>query len=184
MERILFDNLKVIHPASFTGMRSRVITVGSASKEYRMIGWRVGWIVGPSEIIADVARVSISNVVCQTGITMGAVAKAINDANDGIEASTKIWEDRRNLILEELKDYKVIKPNGGWSLLVDVSEFGIDGSTASKLLLDYGKIATTPMINWGTEETKKYVRLVYSNEPVERLKGLKKRFDESLKRIL
>ena len=182
MERILFDNLEVIHPASFPGMRNRVITIGAASKEYRMIGWRVGWIVGPSEIMADVARVSISNVVCQTGIAMGAVAKAINDADNGIEASVKIWEDRRNVILEELKDYKIIKPNGGWSLLVDVSAFGIDGPTASKLLLEYGKIASTPMINWGTAGTKKYVRLVYSNEPIERLKGLKKRFDDSLKR--
>ena len=33
MERILFDDRQVIHPASFPGMRERVITVGSASKE-------------------------------------------------------------------------------------------------------------------------------------------------------
>ena len=46
MERILFDGLEVIHPASLEGMRDRVVTVGSASKEYRMIGWRVGWVVG------------------------------------------------------------------------------------------------------------------------------------------
>ncbi|HCR53743.1 MAG TPA: aspartate aminotransferase [Cytophagales bacterium] len=181
MERILFDNLKVIHPASLPGMRDRVITVGAASKEYRMIGWRVGWIVGPAPIMADVARVSISNVVCQTGIAMGAVAVAINEVNDGVKASTKIWEERRNLILEELKDYKVIKPQGGWSLLVDVSELGIDGPTASKLLLEKGKIAATAMVNWGSEITAKYVRLVYANEPVERLKGIKKRFDDALR---
>ena len=37
MERILFDGRTVVHPASFDGVRRRVITVGSASKEYRMI---------------------------------------------------------------------------------------------------------------------------------------------------
>jgi len=75
----------------------------------------------------------------------------------------------------------VIKPQGGWSLLVDVSELGIDGPTASKLLLEKGKIAATAMVNWGSEITAKYVRLVYANEPVERLKGIKKRFDDALR---
>ena len=61
MERILYDGRPVIHPASFPGMRAKVVTVGAASKEYRMIGWRVGWVVGPADIVADVARVSITN---------------------------------------------------------------------------------------------------------------------------
>ncbi len=47
MERILYDGRDVIHPASFQGMREKVITVGAASKEYRMIGWRVGWWLDP-----------------------------------------------------------------------------------------------------------------------------------------
>ncbi|MCG7522817.1 pyridoxal phosphate-dependent aminotransferase [Ruegeria sp. Ofav3-42] len=38
MERILFTDTSVIHPASLDGMADRVITVGSVSKEYRMIG--------------------------------------------------------------------------------------------------------------------------------------------------
>ena len=175
MERILFDRLPVLHPAAIPGMRKRTITVGSASKEYRMIGWRVGWVVGPAEVIADVARVSISNVVCQTGIAMGAVAKAILDANDGIAESVQIWQDRRDIMLEELQDFQVIKPAGGWSMLMNVSEWGIDGPTASRLLLQHGKIAATPMVNWGSDDTSKYVRLVYSNEPVERLRGLGER---------
>jgi len=64
MERILYDGRTVIHPASFPGMREKVITVGSASKEYRMIGWRVGWVVGPEDVVADVARLSITKVLC------------------------------------------------------------------------------------------------------------------------
>ncbi|MED5462884.1 MAG: pyridoxal phosphate-dependent aminotransferase, partial [Pseudomonadota bacterium] len=98
MERILFDDRSVIHPASLDGMRDRVITVGSASKEYRMIGWRVGWVVGPSAIVADVARVSITNVVCQTGIAMGAVATAIRDPDDGVAESAQALQARRDLI--------------------------------------------------------------------------------------
>jgi aspartate/methionine/tyrosine aminotransferase len=179
MERILFDNRKVIHPASFEEMRYRTITVGAASKEYRMIGWRVGWVVGPADIIANTARVSISNVVCQTGIAMGAVAEAINATDDGISDFCKELQQRRDLLLQELKDFKVIPPHGGWSLFMDVSEFGIDSTTASKLLLEKGEIAATPMVNWGSERSNNYVRLVFSNEPLERLKGIGERVRRS-----
>ena len=180
MERILFDDRKVIHPASFSGMRDKVITVGSASKEYRMIGWRVGWVVGPATIVADIARVSITNVVCQTGIAMGAVATAINDENDGIADFVSDLQARRDLIIDELGDFKVIPPHGGWSLLIDVSPLGIDGPTASRLLLEKGKIAATPMVNWGGEHCANYVRLVFSNEPVHRLRGIGERFHQAL----
>ena len=180
MERILFDDRDVIHPASFAGMRDKVITAGSASKEYRMIGWRVGWVVGPATIIADVARVSISNVVCQTGIAMGAVATAITANDDGIAASAAELQARRDLIIEELQDFNVIPPHGGWSLLVNVSSLGHDGAGASRLLLEKGKIAATPMINWGGPDCQNYVRLVFSNENLQRLSGIGDRFRRAL----
>lgn len=180
MERILFDGRSVIHPASLDGLRDRVVTVGSASKEYRMIGWRVGWVVGPAKIVADVARVSITNVVCQTGIAMGAVAAAIRDADDGVADSAAELEARRNLILSELDDFVVIPPYGGWSLLVDVSPLGMSGPEASARLLEKGKIAATAMINWGGDHCANYVRLVFSNESLDRLTGIGDRFSRAL----
>ncbi len=182
MERILFDGRQVIHPASFPGMRDRVITVGSASKEYRMIGWRVGWVVGPAEIVADIARVSISNVVCQTGIAMAAVAAAIEDENDGIDEFVTELQSRRNLLVDELAEFRVLPPHGGWSLLVDVSPLGLDGPAAADLLLRRGQIAATPMNNWGGKRCDNYVRLVFSNEPIDRLRGIGDRFRQSLGR--
>lgn len=182
MERILFDGRQVIHPASFPGMRDKVISVGSASKEYRMIGWRVGWVVGPAEIVADIARVSISNVVCQTGIAMAAVAAAIEGANDGIDEFVTELQSRRDLIVNELAEFRVIPPHGGWSLLVDVSPLGLDGPSASDLLLRKGRIAATPMNNWGGKHCDNYVRLVFSNEPIDRLRGIGDRFRKSLDR--
>jgi len=57
---------------------------------------------------------------------------------------------------------------------------GFDGPTASKRLLELGKIAATPMINWGGANSRKYVRVVYPNEPVQRLHGAGPRFKEAL----
>jgi N-succinyldiaminopimelate aminotransferase len=180
MARILYDDLNVIHPASFSGMRDKVITVGSASKEYRMIGWRVGWVVGPAPILADVARVSITNVVCQTGIAMGAVATAIADPNDGIRACVDEWQRRRDVLLDQLHGFIAIPPHGGWSLLLNVRTLGFDSAAASKALLRIGKIAATPMVNWGTAKSDDYVRLVFSNEPASRLQTVADRVRRAL----
>ena len=84
MERLLFDGVEHVGPLRFDGMRERTITVGSASKEYRMIGWRVGWVVTPLAAAEAIGRVAISNVVCPVGIAQQAVAEAIGSSDDGI----------------------------------------------------------------------------------------------------
>ena len=52
---------------------------------------------------------------------------------------------------------------------------GLDGVTASTRLLQLGSIAATPMLHWGGLASAKYLRLVFSNEPVDRLRGVGKR---------
>jgi N-succinyldiaminopimelate aminotransferase len=183
MERILFDGRSVIHPASFPGMRDKVITVGSASKEYRMIGWRVGWVVGPARIIADVARVGIANVVSPAGIAMGAVATAIRSADDGLKESVAEWQARRDVLLAELREFSPIPPHGGWSFVFDVSPLGIDGVAAAARLFEGGKIAATAMRHWGTERSANYVRFVFANEPVDRLRGVGLRVAKALRTL-
>ena len=137
-------------------------------------------LVGPAAVVANVARVSISNVVCQTGIAMGAVATAINDKDDGIASCVLEWQQRRDVLLQELKDFTVIPPHGGWSFLVDVTSLDMDGPEASRRLLDKGKIAATAMINWGGSTARNYIRMVFSNEPVDRLHGIGQRFRDAL----
>jgi aspartate/methionine/tyrosine aminotransferase len=180
MERILFDGLKVLHPAGFEGMAERTITVGSASKELRMIGWRVGWVVGPPSIIGDIGLVGISNVVCQVGIAQEAVALALEQGDAAVTGAVAEWERRRDIILAEMDGLPVIPPHGGWSMLLDVGALGFDGSTASERLFRLGKVAATPMVNWGDDKADRYVRFVFANEPVERLRGLGDRVRHAL----
>jgi aspartate/methionine/tyrosine aminotransferase len=56
----------------------------------------------------------------------------------------------------------------------------MDGAEASRRLLEKGKIAATAMVNWGGDDIKNYVRIVFSNEPVDRLRGIGQRFREAL----
>lgn len=171
MERILYDQRPLIHPASFSHMKERTITVGAASKELRMIGWRVGWVVGPQVMMDDIALVSISNVVCQTGICMEGVAAGLNAQDDGLKIAIGIWQERRDVLLRELEGLPVIPPHGGWSLLLDATALGMTSTELTERLFKEAKIATTPMTGWG-ENAAKYVRFVFSNEPKERLVGI------------
>ena len=180
MERILFDGLDSLHPAAFPGMAQRTITVGAVSKEYRMIGWRVGWIVAPPAIIDDIGLVNISNVVCPVGIAQAAATVALQAPAADIAAASAEWQNRRDTILKELEGFPIVKPQGGWSMLLDVSGFGLTGAQASQRLLERGKIAATAMTGWGSERSANFVRFVFSNEPVSRLRGLRERVEAAI----
>jgi N-succinyldiaminopimelate aminotransferase len=180
MERILYDDLPVIHPASFPGMAERTITVGSVAKEYSMIGWRVGWVVGPENLIADIARVSIYNVVSPVGLTQSGAAAALRSPDDYVTNAVAEWQRRRDVVLEELDGLPLVTPQGGYSLLLDTGRMGTKSFAASERLLKLGKIAATPMRDWGEVNSDQFVRFVFSNEPVERLSGIRARVDAAL----
>ncbi|KAH7408947.1 putative aminotransferase [Cadophora sp. MPI-SDFR-AT-0126] len=171
MERLVFDNRPVINPAGLPGMEERTITVGSSAKELRMIGWRVGWIVGPEDIMKDVAAVSMANVVVPVGIAQEAVAIALERSWGTKSQYVAELQARRDMIVSELEGLPVGVPAGGWSLLLRLSDFGIDGNEASKRLLEQGVCATS-MDGWGGTDAGQYIRFVFSNEPLNRLKGL------------
>ena len=176
MERLLFNGAPHWHPAAFDGMFERTVTVGAASKEYRMIGWRVGWVVCPLHAAEAIGRVAISNVVCPVGIAQQAVAAAIEAPDDGIAACVATWQQRHEALVQELSpQFRVIPAAGGWSLLIDLAPRGLSGAQASAALLQHG-VAATSMENWGEPDTARYLRLVHANEPVERLHGIAARF--------
>jgi aspartate/methionine/tyrosine aminotransferase len=176
MERLLFDGRSPLHPASL--LPDRTITVGAASKELRMIGWRVGWIVAPEPIVGDIGLVAISNVVCQVGIAQDAVAVALEAGDEDVAASARELESRRDVLLSELAGLPVIPPHGGWSLLLDTVAMGIEPAAASGRLFGAAKVAATPMLGWGAED--RYVRFVFANEPAERLRGIGARVRDAL----
>ncbi len=180
MERILFDERALIHPAALPGMTARTLTVGSVSKEYRMIGWRVGWVAGPAPVMDDVARVHIYNVVTPTGIAQAGALAALHTPEADFAACLAQWQARRDVLCEQLDGWPTVRAAGGWSQLLDVGALGFDSLTASRRLLERCKVAATPMRDWGARNGDRFVRLVFSNEPTRRLATLRARLEEAL----
>jgi N-succinyldiaminopimelate aminotransferase len=171
MERLVFDGRPVLHPAGLPGMAERTITVGSSAKELRMIGWRVGWIVAPDAFMPDLVAVSLANVVVPVGIGQDAVATALDNSATTLAPYVDELQARRDCVLEELRGLPVGVPGGGWSLLLRVSDFGLDGAAMSERLLEQG-VCATAMAGWGETHGGQYIRFVYANEPTRRLRAL------------
>jgi aspartate/methionine/tyrosine aminotransferase len=179
-EGVLFDGLDVIHPAAFPGMRDRTITVGDVLAEQRMIGWRIGWVVAPGELVNDVARVHIYSGLLASGFAQIGARVALEQADDGLAEANAEWQRRRDETLRQLDGLPAVRPAGGWSLLMDVVALGLTAAELSDRLLAQ-KVAATPMLGWGREVADRHIRFVFSNEPVERLALLGDRVRRALK---
>jgi N-succinyldiaminopimelate aminotransferase len=179
MESLLFDGRPLLHPVRYPGMAERTLVIGSLSKEFRMIGWRVGWVAGPRPLVDGVGWAHVYNTTTPVGIARAGATAVLRGDHGHVRDSAVELQRRRDLILDAVREavpgLPVIRPAGGWSLLLDVTALGIDPATASRLLLREGAIAATPMTGWGDEVAARHVRFVFSAEPVERLGTLPER---------
>lgn len=175
MERLLFDGRPILHPLRHEGMAERTLVVGSLSKEHRMIGWRVGWVAGPAATVEDVGWAHVYNTTMPVGLARAAGTAVLRGDQEHVAECVAELERRRDLILSALAGWPFVSPGGGWSLLLDVAELGLDAREASRLLLQESAIAATAMVGWGGPVAERHVRFVYSAEPLERLETLPER---------
>ncbi|MEU4546031.1 pyridoxal phosphate-dependent aminotransferase [Nonomuraea dietziae] len=179
MERIVFDGHPRINPCRVAGLAERTVVIGSMSKEYRMIGWRIGWVAGPPDIMARVIVAVTYNTTVSSGFAQLGAAAALAGPS-GVEEAVAEYQLRHHTVIRELDGLPVVRAAGGWSCLVDAEALGLGAPELSARLLERGRIAATPMTAWGETVAGRYVRLVYSNEPVKRLTELRDRFTAAL----
>lgn len=180
MEGIVFDGQPILSPASYPGMRDRTIIIGTASIEQRMIGWRIGWILAPRAVMSDLAVVHIYNGITPGGIAQAGLIAALSDDDDSFGSCVAEWERRRNALTAALPGFAMIPAAGGWSQILDTVHHGVDPGDLSRVLLGHG-VAATAMTGWGGPVADRHLRLVFSNEPVERLQLLGDRFRAAMR---
>jgi N-succinyldiaminopimelate aminotransferase len=179
-EAIVFGGRRVVVPSGLEGMRDLTVTLGSVSLEQRMIGWRVGWMVARAALAPTLAMVHIYNGIVTSGFGQIGAAAALRIGDDDVRAAVAEWERRHNELVRQCEGLPLVPAHGGWSALFDAEACGFDASELSRRLLDQ-KVAATPMTDaWGGAYANKYLRLVFSNEPVERLSLLGERLRAAL----
>ena len=177
-EAVVFDGRQVMHPAALPGMRERSLIVGDAV-ERRMIGWRVGWVVAPEDLVNDTSRVQIYTGLTTSGFEQVGVRVALDESPADFAAAVAEYQRRRDETMLQLEGLPAVLAAGGWSLLLDTRVLQIDPADLSRRLLEQ-KVAATPMIGWGGDVAARHIRFVFSNEPVERLALLGERLRQAL----
>lgn len=84
---LVYDGLEHISPASHPTLRARTLVLRSFSKTYGMAAWRVGYAVGPRDVIAQLARVLAWQVLAVDGVAQAAALAALTGPQDWIEAA-------------------------------------------------------------------------------------------------
>jgi aspartate/methionine/tyrosine aminotransferase len=178
-EGVVYDGAVAMHPAGIDGLAERMVTVGAFTSEFRMIGWRVGWLAGPPEIAGDLGLVHIYNGLTPGGIAMAGARAALQAPPGDLERCNAEWQRRRDAVLEQCAGLPVVPADGAWSLLLDCEQLGIAPAELSNRLIDH-KVAATAMTVWGEQVAPRHLRFVFSNEPVERLQQLGDRLRAAL----
>jgi aspartate/methionine/tyrosine aminotransferase len=179
-EAIVFGGRSVVVPSGLEGMRDLTVTAGAVSLEQRMIGWRVGWTVSRAELAPALAMVHIYNGIVTSGFGQIGAAAALRLGDDDVRAAVAEWERRHDELVRQCDGLPLVPAHGGWSALFDAEAAGLGAPELSRRLLEQ-QVAATPMTDaWGGSVATRHVRLVFSNEPVERLTLLGKRLRAAL----
>jgi aspartate/methionine/tyrosine aminotransferase len=144
-----------------------------------MIGWRVGWVAGPAATVEDAGWAHVYNTTTPVAIARAAAAAVLRGHQEHVAECVSELERRRDALLEALPGWPLVTPGGGWSLLLDVAELGFDAPATSRLLLEESAIAATAMVGWGGPVADRHVRLVFSAEPVDRIRTIPDRVARS-----
>jgi aspartate/methionine/tyrosine aminotransferase len=104
------------------------VVVAGLSKELSMTGWRIGWLLGPREIVARATAAHQYLVTCAPSISQFAALEALGERG---RAESRRWLDRlrerRALMATELARIPGVRyamPDGGFYFFVDVSAHG------------------------------------------------------------
>ena len=167
MEAMLFDGREPAGPLDMPGMAERTVIVGSMSKAYRMIGWRVGWIAGPAALVSDAGWVHVYNTTGAVSVARRAAEAVLRGPQDHVAEATPSCSAAATRSSRR-------SPTGPWSGRRAAGRCwsrSIRPAEASAAMLERG-VAATPMTGWGAEVAARYVRFVFSAEPVARLATL------------
>lgn len=185
-EKLLYNGLEHFSIAQLSDeVKARTIVVNGVAKSHSMTGWRIGYAAGNAEIInamTDLASHSTSN---PTTTSQYATIEAYNGPQDSVEEMRLAFESRLEVIypkLSAIPGFKVLKPQGAFYLLPDVSEAayktGFDSvDDFATALLTEANVAVIPGSGFGVPST---IRLSYATS-LELLEEAVQRMDNYVK---
>ncbi|XP_054854101.1 kynurenine--oxoglutarate transaminase 1 isoform X3 [Eublepharis macularius] len=131
-EWLVYDGNKHVRIASLPGMWDRTVTIGSAGKTFSATGWKVGWALGPDDLLTHLRTVHQNSVYHCATAAQEAVARALQTEFQRMEKPEsylvqlpKELQQKRDRLVNCLSavGMKPVIPEGTYFLIADISEF-------------------------------------------------------------
>lgn len=116
-ENIIFDGNSHLTLAKYPELKERTFVVGSFGKLLHITGWKIGYILAPSELMNEFRKVHQYNVFCVNTPAQYAIAKYLQNIQDFSETST-FFEEKRNYLRSALSEtpFKLLDFEGTYFL--------------------------------------------------------------------
>lgn len=182
-EHIIFEPYKHVHMAGLPGMYERTITCNSLSKTYSITGWRLGYLIGPENVIEGAKKVHDFLTVGAAAPLQEAAAVGLNFGPEYYEELQRIYTEKKDFFVKGLDEIglKHTTPQGSYFILIDISDFlarpQFAGWTDLKfcewMIQNYG-VAAVPGSSFFKEEVNHLIRLHFARQKETLAEALKR----------
>ncbi len=161
----------------------RAVVVNGFSKYFCMPGFRLGWVIVPKEWVRKLQVVAQNLFISPPTLSQLVAVEALRD-EDYLRKVRETFRRRRDFLYGELKELFDIEvpPEGAFYIWANIGRYSNDSFSFARRLLEEAGVAATPGVDFGENNTERYIRFAYTAS-VERLKEGVDRIKEFLKKL-
>ena len=168
--------------AELPGMQERTVIINGFSKSYAMTGWRLGFAVGPEEIILQMTKLHQYAIMCAPTTSQYAGLEALRAGDEDVERMRESYNQRRRFLISELREmgFECFEPYGAFYVFPSIKHLGMTSEEFANRLLESQKLAVVPGTAFGACG-EGFVRISYAysiKELKEALGRIRKFLDE------
>jgi aminotransferase len=146
-EHIVYDGAGHVPMATIPGMEERTVTISALSKTYSVTGWRVGWAIAPTPLIAGIRPVHDFLTVAAAAPLQVAGITALALPSSYYEEMAAGYAARRETIMRILAEagFEARAPSGAYYVMADCSHLGLgDDVATARHLVEHAGVAAVP----------------------------------------
>jgi aminotransferase len=171
--------------SAIEGMRERTVVVGGFSKTFAMTGWRLGYAVGPKEIIKQMTKIHQYCIMSAPTTSQYAAVEALRACDEDVEYMCGEYNRRRRYIVDGFREMGLscFEPLGAFYVFPCIKSTGFTSEEFCEKLLREEKVAVVPGTAFG-ECGEGFIRCsyAYSVENIEEALVRIKRFVEKYRK--
>jgi len=151
--------------ASVPGMLEKTIILDGFSKTYAMTGWRIGYGVMPTWLVAAVNRLMVNSNSCTASFTQRAALAALTGPQGDVDRMVAEFRRRRDAFcdgLNSLLGFRCARPQGAFYAFPNVQQTGFRSDELADRLLEEAGVACLSGTAFGAYG-EGYLRFSYAN---------------------